>query len=54
MVNITKRIETGKAVVNESTEGTFISGFDITNKFKKMFDIYFTSEFWVCQIKYVE
>jgi hypothetical protein len=45
MLIITKSIATGKATVNESTEGTFISGFDITNKFKKMFDTYFTSGF---------
>lgn len=36
MLNITKSTATGKAIANESTDGTFISGFDIiTNKIKK-------------------
>ncbi len=31
-----KSIETGSAIVSESNDGTFISGFDIiTNRFKK-------------------
>ena len=47
-----KSKDTGKATASESTDGTFISGFDIiTNKFKKKIDIYFTGEICVCQIK---